>query len=851
VSSRPEGEPGQSSGLRRLLHRIRRSRIVLAFLVIFCLLLAAVLIAGGLVFARFNRLIDERLAGNIFQTTSRLFAAPKRISVGETVAPAELAHYLQATGYSEGNSGGTLGHYTVAGSTVEIVPGSESWFGGKNALRIDFSGRRISRIRSLPTGSRVSSAEIEPEMITSLFDVAREKRRPARFSDLPPHLVDAVLSTEDKRFFDHPGFDYVRVFGAAWVDVQRGEKAQGASTITMQVARSFFFSSRREWGRKVRETLMALLLEHRFSKRQIFELYANQVYLGNRASFAIRGFGEAATAYFGKDVRQLGVAECAFLAGIIRAPNRYSSAERRPDRAVEARDRVLAQMVENGKLKAAEAEAARSAPLRIITSATVSNSAGYFVDMVKDELLDRYSENQLISESYRIYTTLDFDLQRIAAQSIDWGMRTVDQQLSRKFEQWRKKGQEAPLPQAAMVVIDPATGEIRALVGGRDYASSQLNRVLAKRQPGSVFKPFVYAAAFENALEGLDPVLTPASTVVDEPTTFSFNGTAYTPDNFGQDFRGTVSLREALTHSLNVATVKVAEAVGYKRVVAVAKRLGVNSDLQPTPALALGAYDMTPLDVGAGYTVFANQGTRCEPVFVRSVMGPDSEALESEQVRRTAVLDPRVVYLVTSILEDVVNRGTGATVRSRGFRAPAAGKTGTSRDGWFAGYTSNLLCVVWVGFDDNRELGLQGSASAAPIWAEFMRRATALPRYRNTQAFERPDGVVVETIDPETGQLANDTCPNQRQENFIAGTEPTEACSLHQVNPLENIPPVSWLSRIFGGGHDKHTPETPEVALPPDEHQVEKPAGTQAEKKKKPGFFRRIFGGGGDKEKRP
>jgi penicillin-binding protein 1B len=805
------------------------------------LLIVAAFIAGEYIYVRFNRLIDERLAGNVFQTTSRVFAAPKRISVGEVVSPAELVRYLQTTGYAE-SQGGVLGRYAYTGSSVEVIPGTESWFAGKNAVRIEFSGRRISRIRNLQTGSRLDAAEIEPEMITSLFDVAREKRRPVRFTDLPHHLVDAVLSTEDRRFFDHPGLDFVRVLGAAWVDLQRGEKAQGASTITMQVARSFFFTSRREWGRKMRETLMALVLEHRFTKRQIFELYANEVYLGNRASFAIRGFGEAATAYFGKDVRQLTIAESAFLAGIIRAPNRYSSAERKPERAVEARDRVLTQMVDNGKLRAADAEAARVEPLRIITNATVSNSAGYFVDMVKDELLDRYSENELISESYRIYTTLDYDLQRIATQSVDWGMRNVDAQLSRKFELWRKQGLQVPAPQVAMVVIDPSTGEVRALVGGRDYAASQLNRVLARRQPGSVFKPFVYAAAFDNAVEGVEPVLTPASTVVDEPTTFNFNGTPYAPDNFGQEFRGTVSLREALTHSLNVATVKVAEAVGYKRVVEVAKRLGLDSDLQPTPAIALGAYEMTPLEVGAGYTVFANQGTRCEPVFVRSVLGRDSAALEQEQLRRTTVLDPRVTYVVTSILEDVVNRGTGAAVRKRGFRAPAAGKTGTSHDGWFAGYTSNLLCVVWVGFDDNRELGLAGSASAAPIWAEFMRRATALPRYRNTQAFDRPDGVVVETIDPETQELATSACSSTQQEVFIAGTEPTEVCHLHRENPLESIPPVSWLSRVFGGSHDdyeKGQPETRPEEEPP------------REKKKKPGFFRRIFGGGGggDKDK--
>ncbi len=818
---------------------IRLSGTALAAFLIALLAVLSVLGAGTYLYVRFDRLIDELLAGNIYQNTSRVFAAPGRIAAGEVLTAAELVHYLQGAGYADSRDGGPLGRYAYVGGALEIRPGSGSWFAGKNGIRVEFAGRRISRISSLVNGARLNAAEIEPEMITSLFDVAREKRRLVRFEDLPAALVDAVLSTEDRRFFNHPGLDFFRVLGAAWVDLRRGEKAQGASTITMQVARSFFFTSRREWGRKLRETVMALLLEQRFNKKQIFELYANQIYLGNRASFAIRGFGEAAMAYFGKDVQRLDLAECAFLAGIIRAPNRYSSAERRPERAAEARDRVLARMEENGKLRPGDAKVARRAPLRIVTSATVGNSAGYFVDLVKDDLLDRYSENELISESYRIYTTFDYDLQRVAAQAVEWGMKNVDAQLARKYDAWRRQGADVPAAQVALVVIDPSTGEVRALVGGRDYARSQLDRALAKRQPGSVFKPFVYAAAFESAIDGLTPLFTPASTVVDEPTTFDFKGTPYAPDNFGEEFRGTVSLRDALTYSLNVATVKVAEAVGYRRVVGVARRLGLPPDLQPTPAVALGAYEMTPLEVAAGYTVFANEGTRCEPVFIRTVLGRDGVALEQEGLHRKAVLDGRVAYLVTSILEDVVDRGTGAGVRARGFRAPAAGKTGTSRDGWFAGYTSNLLCVVWVGFDDNRELGLTGSVSAAPIWAEFMRRATALPRYRNTQPFTRPDGVVFETIDPESQELATAACPSVRQEVFIAGTEPTETCPLHPEESPENIPPISWLSKILGRGHEDAARE-----------QAAQPEKPKAEKRKR-GFFKRLFGIGNDREEGP
>jgi penicillin-binding protein 1B len=350
----------------------------------------------------------------------------------------------------------------------------------------------------------------------------------------------------------------------------------------------------------------------------------------------------------------------------------------------------------------------------------------------------------------------------------------------------------------ALVALDPANGSIKALTGGRDYGQSQLNHVLAQRQPGSVFKPFVYAAAFSGAVDGETPPITHATTVVDEPTTFLFDGKEYAPNNYGQEFHGSVSLRDALTHSLNVATVKVAEMAGYGRVVEVARKLGIAARIQPTPAVALGAYEMTPLEVAGSYTVFANLGMQVDPYFVDSVFNTGGLLLDRATPRRKPGLDPRVAYLVTNILEDVVNRGTGAGVRSLGFSAPAAGKTGTSHDGWFAGFTSKLVCVVWVGFDDNRELNLSGAASAAPIWAEFMKRAVGAAGYRDVRTFERPDGVTSATIDPQTGQIAGFTCPASREEVFIEGTEPAEACALHGGGIISRVSPVSWIKSLFG-----------------------------------------------------
>jgi penicillin-binding protein 1B len=748
-------------------------------------------------YSRYSKMIDARLSGKMFQGESRIFTSPKRVSVGERITSDQLANYLQSAGYSTVASNEGAGQIVRTNSSMQIRPSANSYFGGKNTLSVDFSRQRITQLRSLDSGDRLMSAEIEPELISGLFGRDREKRRVLGYAEFPPVLLQAVLCTEDKRFFEHPGFDPIRIFGAAWADVQSGTKAQGASTITMQVARSFFFTTKREWRRKAKETFMALILEHRFSKEKIFELYANEVYLGNRGSFAIHGFGEAAQAYFGKDLRELNLAQNCFLAGIIRAPNRYSSAERKPARAIEARDRVLTQMLAAGHISSAQAEQAQRAPLELVRGNYGASLAGHFVDMVKDDLLDRFSEAELNAENYRIYTTLDSDLQRAAMDAVDWGLKNVDAQLKKSYARWKKRGEEVPSPQVALVALNPHTGEIKALVGGRDYAKSQLNHALTNRQPGSIFKPFVYAAAFENALEGIDPIITPISTVVDEPTTFYFDGKEYTPDNYGQEFHGVVTLREALVRSLNVATVKVAQEVGYERIVQFAKRLGLTSDINPTPALALGAYELSPLEMAKGYTAFANYGTRCEPLFLKRVVSRQGGLIQENALRRRNVLDARVAYLITNILEDVVNRGTGAGVRARGFQTPAAGKTGTSHDGWFAGYTTNLLCVVWVGFDDNRQLQLSGANSAGPIWGEFMKKAMLLPAFSNAQAFERPEGVVAVAIDPESNMLAVPECPEMRTEVFIAGTEPTEYCTLHKGSTLEKLLPISWLKRIF------------------------------------------------------
>ncbi len=827
------------------------SRFGLVLLGISILLLLVATGVGTYYWISYGRMIDLRLSGHIQQTTARIYAAPMRIYTGEALTLEDMANHLQRAGYSELDVSGTPGRYVLHGNEIEIRPSSESFFGAKNRLVVYFSGTEIQKIRSMDNGASLDSAEVEPELLTSLFDSSREKRRAISYNDIPKVMRDAVLSVEDRRFFEHPGFDPIRILGAAWADLRHGARVQGGSTISMQVARSFFFNTDRTWRRKVAETVVALELEHRFNKQQIFELYANEIYLGNRGSFAIHGFGEASLAYFNKDLREVTLPEAAFLAGIIHAPNRYSSSERRPERAVEARDRALLSMTENGAITPDQALDAKKTPLQIVSGGLEGSTAPYFVDMVKDHLLDRFSEAELLSQSFRVYTTLDPELQRAASEAIDIGVKNIDSQLAHRYARWRKEGQPAPQAQVAMVVLDPHSGEIKALIGGRDYGESQLNHLLSRRQPGSAFKPFVYAAAFEGAVDGVQPIVTPATTVMDEPTTFDFDGKEYTPNNYGEKFHGQVTVRDALTYSLNVATVKVAELVGFTRVTDMAHQFGLDPSIQPTPSVALGAYDMTPLEVAAGYTILANEGVRTEPMFIRNVVNAQGESLEQNTIRSRRALDPRVAYLVTSMMEDVIDHGTGATVRARGFNAPAAGKTGTSRDGWFAGYTSNLLAIVWVGFDDNRDLGLSGANAPAPIWAEFMKRAVTLPAYSNVQPFEMPEGVTKVTIDPESLALATPECPITREEVYIHGTEPTEFCPLHGGNMAGDTPQGSWLSHVFGGDKAKGTEPSAAPgagnsgASPSTKRPADPSASTdnqQPEEENKKGVLRRIFG---------
>ena len=850
--------PGNSSLTRFFLGPV--GRILIMGSAVFVIVVLAVF---TFFYARYSRVIDEKLRIGPFANNAKIFAAPESVGVGDILNPNDIAMQLRRSGYTEAR-GNPVGSFQLGPNEITIIPGPESYF-DQEAGVIKFAGGRISQIVSLNDNTARSQYQLEPQLITNLSGASREKRRMVKFPDIPTVLVQAVTSAEDKHFFQHNGFDPFRVVEAAYVDIKKGRRAEGASTLSMQLAKNFFLEQDKRWSTKAAEVIITLQLEQKLSKQEIFEDYANQVYLGSRGSFRIHGFGEAAEVFLGKDLSQINVPEAAQLAGTIQNPAFYDPFNH-PDHARNRRNIVLSLMRTNGFISDRDYAVAVDTPLTLAKVAAQSVEAPYFVDMVNNTLQDKFQDTDFQSNAFRVYTTLDLRLQRIAADAIADGMKKVDDIIK---HQKRFKGQTPPEAQVALVALDPHTGQVRCVVGGRNYGRSQLNHVLRSRQPGSIFKPFVYAAAIDTAVEGGPQVLTTSSVVKDEPMTFWFEGNSYSPKNFKDEFSyNDVTLRYALAHSLNVPTVEVAEKVGYEAVVNMANRAGMNYKIQPTPAVALGAYEITPMEAAGAYTMFSNQGRYLKPDFLELVRDEHNKAVYEHKQQEKQVLDPRVAYILTNMMQDVLRYGTAGGARAAaGFNVPAAGKTGTSHDGWFAGYTSELLCVVWVGIDDNTELDIEGAHSAAPIWMEFMKNALKFREYRDTKPFEAPDGIVTIEIDPETGMPATPACPQRVAEVYVAGTQPVGACPKHggrlitaatgwDTAPQDEVPAAQ---RTAGSGADRQPQVTgsngdgqvsaSQVARraarqnPPDTAQNGK-AQTDADPKKdekKPSLLRRLL----------
>ena len=724
-------------------------------------------------YVSFSRMIDARLHGEFARADPRVFGRPLELRRGQSLTPPQLVDRLNDLGYSDRARAQQPGEFTVGKDAVVVIPRE----GNRRAqlLRVAFAIRKggapsgIDHILAVETKTRLEAVTLDAPMITALITSGREKRRDVPLAAIPERMVKAVLAIEDRRFYEHPGIDPIGIVGALWEYATGGrDRMRGASTLTQQLIKNTFLSPDRSPTRKFKEWIMSIALERRLSKDQVLELYLNDINLGQRGSFGIIGVPEAARLFFGKDIANVTLAEAATIAGVIQSPPRHSPFNN-PERSKERRNVVLKAMADAGFVTADAADRASREPLQV-AARSLENEAPYFVDYVGQELQDRYKATGAVD----VYTTLDVHLQKIAQDAVRDGLTRVDEILARR---------KRPRAQAALVAVDPRTGEILALIGGRSYNQSQFNRAtVASRQPGSVFKPFVYLSAFENAHEQGRTDITPATVVLDEPTTWEFNQQTWSPANYDGEYEGPVTLRRALALSRNIPTIKVAEAAGYEHVAAIWRRVGVGTPPRPYPSIALGVFEATPLQVAGAFTLFPNGGvTRPLKALSRIVSGGQDLQIYSEKPRTIARAD--TTFLVTNMMRSVINEGTGAGARAAGFVHDAAGKSGTTndlRDAWFVGFTPELLTVVWVGLDDNQPLGLSGTQAALPIWTTFMKRALA---GRSDVAFEVPEGVTFVEIDRDTGKLATAACPRIFKEAFLAGTEPAEVCPLHTFRP--------------------------------------------------------------------
>lgn len=692
---------------------------------------------------------------------------------------------------------------------------------------VDFDGPTVRAVRRLDDNVLLRGARIEPELITSIYNNEMEDRLPVSLTAVPKVVTDAIIATEDKNFYHHEGISIRGTLGALITDLRSHSWTHGGSTLTQQLVKNLYLNPERSWRRKILEAIMALLLEARYSKNDILEAYVNEIYLGQNGAVQIIGVEQASQVYFGKHVTYLTLPEGATLAGIIRSPNVLSPLKY-PDRAKPRRDTVLGLMRNQGMIGQAEYETAVASPLAVTRFPKTSRSAPFFVDFVMKQLRETYPETQLKTEGLRIFTTLDTMMQRSAEQALDAGIADLD----KRYAYLRK----SPTPlEGAVLTVQPGTGYVKALVGGRNYSKTQFNRAIqARRQPGSLFKPFVYVTAMDPARG--QQALTAATILDDSPISVRSGASVWEPQNYDNRFHGAVAVRMALAHSYNIPAVRAAIAAGVPNVIKTASTIGIESKLQPYPSMALGSFEVTPLEIAYAYSAFANLGVKAAPISILAVATRDGKVLESREVKMKRVALASVCFVMNNILQDVFNYGTASKARTLGFERPFAGKTGTTsnyRDAWFIGYSPRILSLVWIGFDDGHSVRLAGGEACVPIWTAHMNRIAGLVP---DVEWKRPDDVIVRAVDPESGMLATPYCPTTRDEIFVSGTEPTSVCPLH-AGSGEHVP--FWREQQpVGGQTAEGAPELPQ--------QPQKPAEPQRRDKDRGirKLLRVIFGGG-------
>ncbi len=737
---------------------------------------------------------------------SRLYARPFRLFVGERLTSEALAGRLADLHYAPAVEGVLeSGRFRAGAQQVAVFrrsfPSATEDHGG-DLLVVDFDGGRVTALAR--SEHPVREAWLDPPLLATYYDDALLERRPTPLSEIAPGTVRAVLAAEDASFFEHPGISFTGILRAVWVNLRGSGVMQGGSTLTQQLVKNIYLTSERTVSRKIREALLAVMLEWRYSKEQILEAYLNQIFWGRSGSANLIGIGAASAAYCGKEPRELSLAESALLAAMIRAPGSYHPVDD-ASAARERRDLILDRLVALRWSDRATVEAAKKEPLPTPVAPLSHRRAPYFADAVVAEAKRRFGVAELGDSGFALLSTLDVGDQEKAEIAVRDGL----DELAGKSERVRKK--EVPL-QAALVSLEPSTGAIRAWVGGRDYHQSQFDRAgSARRQAGSAFKPLVYATAFESG------AATPATMLEDAPLTLEAGGKSWTPMNDDDQYHGWVTARTAVEQSYNLPTIRLALATGLPKIVEMAGALGIATGLKPMPSIAIGAFEVAPVELVTAYATFATGGVRPSARMLDGVLARDGSPVVEIGGRAASagktVLSPQTAFLVTSLLQGVVDYGTGRSMRSLGLGDPVAGKTGTSnsrRDNWFAGYAPERATVVWVGFDDDSPTPFSGSKAALPMWTKFMLAVRPAEGYSR---FVPPDGIRVVLIDPTTGELATDRCPEVLSEAFPSGRVPEIVCHLHGGrNSLPIDPQVraeveaerkqsgiaGWLKRVFG-----------------------------------------------------
>ena len=793
----------------------------------------------------FSDRIDRRLlSGEVYTASAGIYSAPKMLKVGESITPSGLVEYLRSAGYIEKNNQAdrSRSRYSVEGDVVAIEPGRTGMIDGKKvfaALSVKFGkdSKSVAAIGDRDADTQVAEVRLEPKILSSIAAEGDGRRKTVTFNDLPPHLVKAITVTEDRAFFEHYGVNLRGIARALWRRYDNEDAGplenQGGSSITQQLVKNLLLTRDQTWERKITEAYMSLIVETRLSKQEIFTLYANQIYLGQQSGVSIYGVGEASNAYFGKDVSQLTLPEAAFIAGIIRSPNRYNP-YKNAERVKERRNQVLESMAETGDITSDQLAATRTGEieLRQISNTRDLQGMPYFSQYAIEELPKLVSDPEAL-QHLRVYTSIDPDLQSRAYEIVNKRLAALDKYFPKK-----EKGNL----NAALLAMRPKTGEIVAMVGGRDYMANQFNRATnAMRQPGSVFKPFVYAAAINTAYDSGSRQFTAASVFKDEKKTFTFNQDSYTPGNFGDFFSNTeTTLRDALVKSKNVITVDIAMQVNVGKVMNLANKAGMPKVEKAYPSMALGTAEATPMQVATAYTMFANLGDRVLPMPIVRIASGDGRTINAPAPDRKNVVRPDVAYVMDDIMKDVINRGTAAQAQGWGLRNSAgktafAGKTGTSRDGWFVGFTPEIVCVVYVGFDNGDDLGMKGSDSAMPIWADFMKEALqqhpewngdwTMPANLRKAEIDIRNGGLIRELDaiaqasPTPTPVPAATLPKDPEADLYYEEPPPNPVEIY----VTNVPPEFRRIEFFIAGTVPNRSMLPILEQTTVEHETERP----------------------------